>query len=83
MQVKSFEDLEIWKDARLLTRGIINLQEIRNSLKISLCAIKSGVQRSRLCRISLKVLNVPVIKSSFSFCMWPKRRAGKSALNCT
>ncbi len=25
MQVKNFEDLEIWKDARLLTRGIYQL----------------------------------------------------------
>ena len=27
MQVKNFEDLEIWKDGRLLTRGIYQLTE--------------------------------------------------------
>jgi hypothetical protein len=46
MQVKNFEDLEIWKDARVLTRGIYQLTRDSRFSKDSLCWIKSGGQQS-------------------------------------
>ena len=81
MQVKNFEDLEIWKDARALTRGIYQLQEIRNSQKISDCEIRSEERPFRSCQISQKGSNVEVTKSSFSFSTSQRHRAEKFARN--
>jgi hypothetical protein len=47
MQVKNFEDLEIWKDARLVTRGIYQLTKDLKFSKISPCGTKSGERRCR------------------------------------
>jgi len=83
MQVRNFEDLEIWKDARALTREIYQLTRDSNSQKILPCGIKSDVQQSRSCQTSRRGLNEEAIKNSFSFSMSPKHPVGKFALNFT
>jgi len=83
MQVKNFEDLEIWKDARALTREIYQLTSDSKFSKISRCGIKSDGQQSRSCQISRRGLNEEATKNSFSFSMSPKRLVVRFALNFT
>ena len=50
MQVKNFEDLEIWKDARLLTRGIYQLTK---DLKFS----KDFALRDQIRRAAVSIMS--------------------------
>ncbi len=83
MKVKNFEDLEIWKDARLLTRGIYLLT--RDSKFSKDFALRDQIRRAAVSIMSniAEGLNGEAIKNSCSFCMWLKRPAGKYALNST
>ena len=83
MQVRNFEDLEIWKDARALTREIYQLTRDSKFSQDFACGIKSDGQQSLLCQTSRRGLNGPAIKNSFSFFMSPKHRAVRFALNFT
>ena len=74
MEVRNFEDLEIWKDARLLTKAIYRLtQDARFA--------KDYALRDQIRRAAVSIMSA--IKSLFSFCMLPKRRAGKFVRNFT
>ena len=84
MQVKNFEDLEIWKDARALTRAIYQLTKRSKVFQgFRPCGIKSGGRQCRSCRTSPKDSNAAGIKSLFSFSMSPKPPAGKCARTFT
>ena len=83
MQIRNFEDLEIWKDARALTREIYQLTSDSKFSKDFALRIKSGVQQSRSCQISRRGLNEEATKNSFSFSMLPKRLVVRFALNFT
>lgn len=77
MQVKNFEDLEIWKDARALARAIYQLTR---SPKFS----KDFRLRDQIQRATVSIMSESpkdsnaAIKSSFSFSMSPKPLAAKS-----
>ena len=83
MQVKNFEDLEIWKDARALTREIYQLTRDSKFSKDFALRDQSARQRSQSCQISQRGLNEEAIKNSFSFSILPKPRAGRFAPNFT
>ena len=83
MQVKNFEDLEIWKDARLLTKAIYQLTKGVKFAKDFALRDQFAEHLCRSCQTLLKGSNVEVIKNSFSFSISPKHRAGKFARNFT
>jgi four helix bundle protein len=77
MQVKNFEDLEIWKDAKALTRGIYQLTRDSKFSKISDFGIRSGGQQSPSCRTSPKPLNGEAIKEFIQFLYVAKASCGE------
>jgi hypothetical protein len=83
MQVKNFEDLEIWKGARALTRAIYQLTGDSRFAKGF--GLRDQIRRaaSQSCRTSLKDSNAVAIKSLFSFFTLPKHHAARFALNFT
>ena len=83
MQVKNFEELEIWKEARLLTTKFTIYPKLQGFRKTLAYEIKCNVQQSRLCQISLKDLSAVEIKNLFNFSTSPKRRAERCGLNFT
>ena len=70
MQVKNFEDLEIWKDARALTRGIYHLTRDSKFFERFRFAgsnqAGSSLNHVQHCR---RILNGAATKSLFSFSM--------------
>jgi four helix bundle protein len=81
MQVRNFEDLEIWKDARALTREIYQLT--RDSKFSKDFALRDQIRRAAVSIMSniAEGFERGAIKNSFSFSMSPKHHAGKFALN--
>jgi four helix bundle protein len=81
MQVKNFEDLEIWRDARALTRGIYQLT--RDSKFSKDFALRDQIRRAAVSIMSniAEGFERAVIKNSFSFSMSPKHLAGRFAHN--
>lgn len=83
MEVKNFEDLEIWKDARRLTKAIYRMTKDGGFAKDF--ALRDQIRRAAVssCRISQKGLNAAGTKSLFNFSMLPKPPAGKCARTFT
>jgi hypothetical protein len=81
MQVKNFEDLEIWKDARLLTRGIYQLT--RDSKFSKDFALRDQIRRAAVSIMSniAEGFERGGNQEFIQFCMWLKRPAGKYALS--
>ena len=69
MQVKNFEDLEIWKDARALTRAIYQLTREPNFSKDF--ALRDQIRRATVSIMSniAEGFERGAIKNLFSFCM--------------
>lgn len=83
MQVKNFEDLEIWKDARALTRGIYQLT--RDSKFSKDFGLRDQIRRAAVSIMSniAEGFEPAAIRNLFSFCMLPRHHAAKFARSST
>ena len=83
MQVKNFEDLEIWKDVRLLIRGIYRLTKDSKFSKDF--ALRDQIQRAAVSIMSniAEGFERGGNQELFSFSTSPKHRAEKFGRNFT
>ena len=83
MEVKNFEDLEIWKDARLLTKAIYQMTKDTGFSKDF--ALRDQIRRASMSVMSniAKDSNAAETKNLFNSSMLPKLRAARCARNFT
>jgi hypothetical protein len=83
MQIKNFEDLEIWKEARYLTREIYTLSKAPQFPKDHGLRNQMNARQFQSCRISPKALSVVEIKNSSNISILEKLRAVSCVPNST